>query len=82
MPSRRPRPLRAEKFNIISAGSIHPIMTRSWYRGSESPPFCTICGRTNCDGCGDGRSIPDHEPDVDSIETGGFPEYTCSICGK
>jgi hypothetical protein len=71
-----------DRAGIISAGSMHPVMTRTWHRGAESPPFCNICGRTHCDGDGDGGSIPDHSPDMDSIEIGGFPEYTCNICGK
>jgi len=42
--------------------------------------FCNVCGRSHCDGYGDG-SIPDHEPDMDSIEDGETGVY-CDICGK
>lgn len=44
--------------------------------------FCTICGRSQCDGYGDGINIPDHTPDMDSVEEGGSTTVYCNICGK
>jgi hypothetical protein len=50
-------------------------------RGIEKS-FCTICGRSHCDGYGNGSSIPDHTPDIDSIEEGDSESCYCDICGK
>lgn len=44
--------------------------------------FCIICGKSHCNGFGNGMNIPDHEPDYDSAEEGGCNSYTCDICGK
>lgn len=56
-------------------------MTRTTHRGITKG-FCTICMRSNCNGYGDGFSIPDHTPDMDSMEEGGSVCVTCNICGK
>ncbi len=55
---------------------------RQYIPSGVSHAFCNICGRSNCDGYGDGASIPDHEPDIDSVEEQGSMKITCDICGK
>jgi len=55
-------------------------MRRS-YRSGVSHGFCTICGSVNCTG-GDGLNIPDHTPDMDSLEEPGSISVICNICGK
>jgi hypothetical protein len=57
------------------------IIIRDHLAGIEHP-FCTICGRANCDGYGDGQNIPDHTPDMDSVEEGGSESVKCDICGN
>jgi hypothetical protein len=43
--------------------------------------FCTICGASHCVGHGNGSNIPDHTPDIDSVEEGDSTTITCDICG-